>query len=447
MIDAIADSEQTHSQSEAPEPEKKSPEQLLSESANAFLLKLDALLETVNRIMLIIFKSKKRAQEELTNYLNPLFEGQHSSSVSLAAGSPEYRGYLRLENARAKALEAQRIVPQSFLVSMVSQYDAFLVAAIKNLFLLKPEKIRMGDRSICVKDLVRFSSIEEVLQELIEDEVDEVLRGSHLSQLQWACKKFDFTIDTKDPLIEKFIETTKRRNCYVHAEGLVSKQYRDRTKELNASVVTPIAIGEHLTINRAYMQHARDTLFETGIRTVQIAWRKIRPDQSEEQDRLLIEIIFELLAREDFTLARSISDFASNLRDLAGETNRRTLCVNRAQAYKWSGKNDEAKAIVNKLDWGASSAHFRLAVAVINDDYEEVNRLIAVVPIEGNDGITASGYRLWPLFREIRKMTSFQNAFEEKFGEPLLSKSVNIPTAPAEKPGTDDLETELETIH
>jgi hypothetical protein len=140
----------------------------------------------------------------------------------------------------------------------------------------------------------------------------------------------------------------------------------------------------------------------------------------------LITIIFELLVRADYSLARSICAFASNLRDLAGETNKRTLCVNRAQAYKWSGKNDEAKTIINKLDWDASSAHFRLAVAVINDDYETVSQLMNIVPKEGKDGIDASGYRLWPLFKEIRNIESFQNAFEAKFGEPLLSKSMDI---------------------
>jgi hypothetical protein len=72
---------------------------------------------------------------------------------------------------------ATYIVPQSFVVSMVSQYDAFLAASIKHLFLLKPEKIRSAEKTISVEELVRFDSIGEVLRELIiEDEVDEILR-------------------------------------------------------------------------------------------------------------------------------------------------------------------------------------------------------------------------------------------------------------------------------
>jgi hypothetical protein len=145
-------------------------------------------------------------------------------------------------------------------------------------------------------------------------------------------------------------------------------------------------------------------LFETGIRTVQIAWHKVRPDQNAEQDKQLISTIFDLLSREDFTLARNISDFAADLRDVAGERSRRTLCVNRAQAYKWSGKGDEATKIINKLDWGASSAQFRLAVAVINDEFDTAGKLMAIVPTDGMDGIDASSYHLWPLFREARKV-------------------------------------------
>jgi hypothetical protein len=436
--------EPTPNREQAPPPTKsaeldiKTADALLHENANAFLLKLDALLETVNRIMIIIVNSRKRAQEELSSYLKPLLDARKSKTLSLSSESVEYQEYSKLKKASDKARLAERIVPQSFLISMVSQYDAFLIAATKNLFLLKPEKIRTAERTISVKDLAKFSTIEEVLQELIEDELDEVLRGSHLSQIQWVAKKFDFTLDTKDTLIERFIEVTERRNLCVHSEGLVSKQYKDRTKELTKDIAPSTKLGEHLPVGRSYMEQARNTLFETGIRTIQIAWRKARPDQGQEQDGFLISIVFELLVREDYTLARNMSDFAASLRGIASEVNKLKLCINRAQAYKWSGKDQEAKEIVNKVDWGASSANFRLAAAVINDDYAEVAKLMKIVPKEGEDGITASNYRLWPLFKDIRKMEGFQKAFKTRFGEPLFLKTVDIPIEPPNEAATSD---------
>jgi hypothetical protein len=172
------------------DPVRKTADELLGEDANALLLKLDALLETVNRIMIIIENNRKRAQGELSSYLKPLLDAQKSTTLSLNSGSQEFRDYSKLKKASDKAKLAERIVPQSFLISMVSQYDAFLVAAIKNLFLLKPEKIRSTEKTISVKDVAKFSSIEELLNALIEDELDEVLRGSHLSQIQWGSKKF-----------------------------------------------------------------------------------------------------------------------------------------------------------------------------------------------------------------------------------------------------------------
>jgi hypothetical protein len=417
---------------------EKTADKLLGENANALLLKLDALLETVNRIMIIIVNNRKRAQGEFASYLKPLWDANKGKSLTLNTGSEEFQKYSKLKKARDKANLAERIVPQSFLISMVSQYDAFLVAAIKNLFLLKPEKIRTAEKTISVKDLAKFSTIEELLNELIEDELDEVLRGSHLSQIQWMAKNFDFTLDVKDPLIEKFIEVTERRNLCVHNEGLVSKQYKDRTKALAEDIAPIKKLGEHLPISRVYMQDGRNTLFETAVRTIQIAWRKVRPDQGEEQDSLIITIIFELLVREDYTLARNISDFASSVRGIACEVNKLKLCINRAQAYKWSGKEEEAKKIVERVDWGASSANFRLAAAVINDDYVGVARLMKIVPKEGEDGIAASDYRLWPLFKEIRKVESFQRAFKSKFGEPLFVKNVDISLEPANESVSPD---------
>jgi hypothetical protein len=417
----------------------KTPEVVLSETANSFLLKLDALLETVNRIMLIVTKSAQRARDEHNAYLDLLKERQGTQHISLTLGTPEYREYLKLLNARKKAVEAQRIVPQSFLVSMVSQYDAFLAVAIRNLFLLKPEKIRTGDKTISVGELVKFKSIEELIQELIEEEIDEVLRGSHLSQLQWMTRKFDFSFEDDDPLVQKFIEITERRNCCVHSEGALSKQYLERTKNLKAADKSEGAVGKNLPISRVYMNQVRNMLFEIGIQTVQTAWRKLRPDQNSEQDGFLTDIIFELLLREDFALARNISDFSAELRGITDETRRRIFCINRAQAYKWTGKDEEAKRIVNKLDWGASSAKFKLAVAVLNDNIEGASKLMREVPIEGPDGIDASDYRIWPLFKEARKLEVFQEAFASKFDEPLLRKDIDIPsTDTLAEPTPDD---------
>jgi hypothetical protein len=403
-----------------------SPEKRIYNNTNDFLLKLDALLETVNRIMLIVVKSRTRAEEEFKTFIDPFLVQGGGKTASFTVGSASYRELRKLKSARDKAIEAERIVPQSFLVSMVSQYDVFLASVIRLLFLLKPEKVFSADKTVTVRQLVQHKTVEQVLQDLVESEIDEVLRESHLKQLQWTAKRFDFTIDEKDPLIQRFVEVTERRNLCVHTGGCVSKQYCDRVSVLDAEIAPEQKQGELLGVNRKYIAQARNTLFETAIRTIQIAWRKVRPDQSDEQNHFLNDVIFELLNREDFSLARSISDFGATLRGVSKEVTRRTMCINRAQAYKWGGKQDEAIKIVKEFDWDASSPKFRLAVAIIKDEYEEAARLMQTVAHDDIEGISMESYRSWPLFRDARNQLSFQKAFSDKFFEPLNEQKVDI---------------------
>lgn len=422
------DAETAAVEQEAVDDDGQAPEDQLTMVANSFLLKLDALLETVNRIMLIVLKSRERAIDERRKFIRSLTAdgAGDEDPVSIDVGSVLHRDYIKLDSAADKAVEAARIVPQSFLVSMVSQYDVFLSSSIRNLFLLKPEKTFSAEKSVTVQQLVRYSSVREVVQELIDSEIDEVLRDSHLKQLQWTAKKFDFKLDEKDELIQRFIEITERRNLCVHTEGRISKQYCSKVALLESGEPSQAKVGAYLNINRSYISQARNVLFQTGIQVVQLAWRKVRPDQAEAQNGHLIGIVFELLTREDYTLARNISDFAASLRGPCTERQKRTFCINRAQAYKWSGKDAEAEKILNEVDWSASSNMFRLAVALIKEDYEVAARLMGNVPDDSLEGIAKESYRTWPLFKRARDQSAFQAAFKAKFGESLILEKIDV---------------------
>lgn len=396
---------------------------------NRFLLQLDALVETANRIMIITSRSHQRARQELTAFLEPRISENDPSQLTLRSTTPEFQEFQKLNKAVGKSSEAMRLVPRSFLVSMVTQYDTFLSGTVRRLFKLQPEKIRAAENSMKIRDIVKFSSIDDLVQQMIDDEIDDSMRGSHLSQLEWVTKRFDFSIDFKLPLVQRFAELTERRNAYVHSDGCINRQYLHVCKTFPDEIVKDRTLGNRLPLNRAYLEAARDTLFEVGVRVMQAAWRKQREDQKELQDLSLNEVIFDLLQREDYRLARNIADFSVSLRDLASDHNKRLLTINQAQAYKWSGKNQEAKKIVDQMDWSSTSANFKMAVALIRDDIALAAKTMSIVPSDADDqdAVTAEAYRTWPLFKNARKDQAFLDAFERKFGETLVTDTVTVP--------------------
>ena len=404
------------------------PASELTQTLNSFLIQLDALFEAQDRVMSLLWANEKEAVASLGKVVETLKSSRVADGkFRLTSDSDEWENIKKVIKFSRKATEARRLISHSFLVSMVSQYDAFFSSAVRKLFLLRPEKIRSGDRSISIKDLVRYSTIDEALMELVNDEVDEVLRGSHLDQLEWLSKKFGFTIDAKLDIVQRFIEIAERRNICVHSDGRVSKYYVDCCKKLDSKFVTKKKIGEWVPIGSKYLRMSRNVLFEVGLRAIQTAWRKARPDQGKEQAGMLIDITFELLNLEDYDLAKNIGDFTLELRDIS-DVHRKSLVVNAAIAYKLGGDSHKAMEILDKVDWSASESKFKLAVAVLRGDFERASYLMEAVPKEGDGAISASHYRSWPLFIDARNDEEFKNAFQRKFGEPLAAQFVEVPS-------------------
>jgi hypothetical protein len=122
-------------------------------------------------------------------------------------------------------------------------------------------------------------------------------------------------------------------------------------------------------------------------------------------------------------LARKILDFATEtIKQFYNEKTRLIFVVNRAQAYKWSGDDKKASDILKCEDWSAKDDGFKLAEAVLADNFP---RALAIVRRIGtNCPISIHDYREWPLFRKLRKQPEFVALFAELFGEPLTQETV-----------------------
>ena len=127
------------------EPEATS--KVISEITERLLVQLDSLFDTVNRIMLIVHRSTLRARTDYRTFVDG-----HSKpgDAHLTLSGSEFPQHAKLRNAMDKAIEANRIVPRSFAVSMITQFDAFEGALIRELFKLRPEKLQASGKSLLI---------------------------------------------------------------------------------------------------------------------------------------------------------------------------------------------------------------------------------------------------------------------------------------------------------
>ncbi len=333
----------------------------------------------------------------------------------------QYPRYRSLEKKVAQTKIAQRVVPATFLVSLVGQYDAFLGRLVSALFRRKPELLKASEHPLSFSQLSEFGSIEAARDFILENEAEALLRKSYAEQFEWLESEFDIELHSSLPVWPAFIEVTERRNLFIHSGGIVSAHYIRVCEEEGVKFDPAPPIGQKLGVFQKYFLAARAAIYEIGVKLAQVLWRKLFPLELANADDSLIELTHELIVEGEYELAKALLDFAYSAPFRHADERRRLIClVNKAQAYKWSGDMEGTLEAVNKQDWSATTREYQLAEAVLLDRYELAGRIMQRIGPTGN--VSQAEYKTRPLYQDFRKTKEFLETYKEVFGEPF-SKS------------------------
>ncbi len=344
----------------------------------------------------------------------------------------------RLSARVSKARAGVRLLPQSFIVALVSQYDSFLGGLLRCLYRSKPELLNQSEKQLDYSELSGFGDIEQAKDHILEKEIETLLRMSHPDQFDSLQHRFTIPLKENLPIWPVFVELTERRNLFVHCSGKVSAQYLVVCERHRVKYGTQPSVGNELGVTAEYFEQAHACVFEIGTKLGHVLWRKILPSERERADRNLNDLVYDLLVNKKFDLAVILGDFALNtLKKYSHDDLRRVMVVNFAQAHKWKKNQAEADRIIDEHDWSSCSHEFKLAIAVLKNDFPRAAEIMKTI---GRDGpVQMNDYRDWPLFTEFRSSSEFATAFENVFGqkpEPLEATPIDkflVEIAQAEK--------------
>lgn len=317
------------------------------------------------------------------------------------------------ENYEHYVLSGQ-LLPRSLLVALVSQFDAYIGRLFRAVAIRKPEILSGSERQITFQSLGKFSTLDEAREYFLEKEIESLLRSSHAEQFKILERLFDVPLTKDLDAWPTFIELTERRNLFVHTDGVVSSQYIATCKAQGCHIEDGVKEGTRLQVSATYLKTAQECLYEVGVKLAHVLWRKLFPGERNEADSSYVAISYELITSGQYQLALRLLDFACSMKKFSSESYKLMFVVNRAQAYKWSGNDSRCREIMSSEDWSAKSDNFKLANAVLANNWDEA---VAIMKRIGTSGpVTQPDYRDWPLFRGLRKEAGFLAAYESIFG-------------------------------
>lgn len=389
-------------------------EKKISDVVFDFIENMDALNESTPLVLSTVTTVASKLTKAHGDYLEKYGEITEQDDEKKVYSVPvERQGRVRRLREQSSSLRTSiRLIPRNFLVSYVSEFDCFLGSLLRVLYTKKPELLNDSSRQITYVDLLSFESLDDAKENVLEKEIESILRKSHSEQFSTLENKFSIELRKDLNIWSEFIEITERRNLFVHANGIVSSQYIKVCTQHRCDI-KDVSVGDRLTVDSEYLSRAYKVIYEISVKLAHVLWRKLFPADRENADNSLNNVGFNLVSKGKNTLAADLLEFSVSLPKHHNETIKRMMAINLAQAYLRSDQKDKSQEVLKRFDWSATGYKFKLAVAVLNQDNDCAAKLLKTVVGAGD--LSEEEIVEWPLFKEFRKTESFFEAFKELF--------------------------------
>ncbi len=309
-------------------------------------------------------------------------------------------------------------LPSAVLLTIVATFDSQISEIVRELLVLKPERFDSGERTIAVAEVLKMSSFEELRSKLVDDEIYLFSRGGHDDQIKYIEKSFHIQIIKHWKRWPDFIEVFERRNLIAHGEREFTARYVRICKQ-HGHKVSEKLLGSKIELTQNYLAQAQSILIEFCILLLFSVWRKQFPGEEQQAFDSVGDVGYRLIMEKRYKTALRVLEYVLSLQGTTvTAATRLRLTVNLASAYRHAGEESKAKAILNEVDWSATSDNYRICVAALRSDVDTVIELLDMVS-GSKEPITADDIREWPVFDYVRDDERFRDAFQRVYKQPL----------------------------
>lgn len=366
----------------------------------------------------------KNAYKELDDFIEQYgTKKEVDGKIVISLPQDKRREFNKLNLKVCRSVKASELIPRSYIVSLISLYDAFLGNILRSIYSICPDKLNTTDMGLSFSQLSKFQTIEEARESIIEKRIENILRSSHQDQFDVLEKELDVKTLRKFDKWPLFIEITQRRNLFVHSDGRVSSQYLSICKKEDVENIDTIQKDTILVVDKEYFEKAFDVFYEIGIKlSFMVLWKlvvKKDKELSETVDGNLISVIYNLIVDKRYDIAIEISDFAFTAKYSRNQRDTLYFQLNKAQAYKWKGEKDKCAEILQNIDTSAMSPDIIIPKLVLEDRYNEAIGYMKQACRTEKKADDMDMYRNWPIFCELRKVDDFRAEFKTIYGEDL----------------------------
>ncbi len=373
-------------------------------------------------------ESTQRKLDQFIPELAKTGEGPVDLEFRSAHGFAEFTDTIR-RIEELHHLNATAVLSKSLFTQLFAEYDAYIGELLRAVYLKNESLLKGVSREISLSDLLSYKDLESAKRAMLDKEIETFRRDSYVEQFASLEKKFGVPLK-KFPEWSAFVELSQRRNVLTHNGGLVSDQYLTICDREGHVFDERPPVGTGLSVSFDYFAKALRLLSKIGLMLAYTLWSKVFPKESASMHQELNEAVFNCLRQKRWNLAAELTDFvlSESMKRGVSEVDLRIRVVNSAIGLKFSGKDAEARKLLSSIDWSASYRDFKLAIAVLEERFEDAVSLMKSIGKRG-EIVDQHGYHTWPLFSKFRERPEFYAAYLEIYDQPFAER-LDTPEGP-----------------
>lgn len=420
----IMESSKKERKSEAKLPPRYSSDHPLEKVVQDYLANMRDIFQTINIVMPHLtgwFSDEiAKAQKNLSRFVPDDLGHEQDITLETARDFAEFSGIVKNidDLVSSKAVE---VLARSLFMQMFCEFDAFTGTLMKTIYGRNSELLKGISREISLSDLLTYSDIDAVKQAMMDKEIETFRRDSYVEQFTQLEKKFNLTL-RKFSEWPEFVELSQRRNIFTHNDGMINDQYISVcTRESYIFASKPV-VGQVLEMNFDYFARAIQVMSKVGYMLCHTLWYKISPGEADDLHSSLNNSLYKCLEDKRWQTAAELGEFSLSdpMKKNISDIDLRIRVINVAIALKFSDRFDDARKILNSIDWTASYRDFKLALHVLNDRFDEAVELMKSIGKSG-EIIDQHSYHAWPLFHKFKERPEFYSTYENIYGDTYFS--------------------------
>lgn len=305
--------------------------------------------------------------------------------------------------------QSKEFLGQNILIGLIAKFDNLIGKILACSFQNNPNIMKYSDQTFSLTEILEQDSYEEFRNKAIEKLVEGILRKNKTEQFTKLGRIFGLKLTEQLESFPKFIEVCERRNLVAHTGGIVSSTYIEKCR--NAGLDTQVSVGNKLHVDLEYLKKSNEVIFEIGAKLIYVIWAKTAKN-TNSADAAMVNLIHECTSNGFRRVGHELAKFFAIL-DKSDEL-KKINAVNLAIFEKMNENASEVIKILDEHDWSASAPRFRICVAAVREEHEELCRLMKK---QGDNGdLHEQDYRSWSAFRTMRDRSKFEECFETIFG-------------------------------